>query len=90
MTKVDAHPYLSAAEVSRDELRTRLAREIVAVIDAEETGIISLTKVKRLQGKGRAGDLLEVNLEPAVPTRPVHPIAPREPLLFFLPDDPQR
>lgn len=87
---MDAHPYLSAAEVPRSELRTRLAREIVAVIDAEEGSLISLIRVKRLERDGTAGDLIEFNLEPAVPTRPVHPIAVREPMLFFLPDDPQQ
>lgn len=84
---VEGHPYLTAPAVPTSELRTRLAREILAAVNADETGVLMLTKTGRFEHQQASGDIVEVNLHPAVPTYPAHPIAACEPLLFFLPDD---
>ena len=84
---MDNHPYLNAVEVDRSSLRTRLAQEMIATIEAENSSFILLISIKRFETEKRSGDILEVQLEPAVPTYPVHSIAAREQMMFFLPDD---
>lgn len=85
--RVEGHPYLTAPAAAPSELHTRLAREILAAVKADETGVLVLTKTGRFMHEQSSGDLIEVNLHPAVPTHPTHSIARCEPMLFFLPDD---
>ena len=84
---MERHPFLTALAVAKSELRTRLAVEILAAVEADATGTLVLTKTARFEDEQITGDLIEVKLCPAVPTYPAYPIAPSEPILFFLPDD---
>lgn len=84
---VEVHPFLTVPAVPPSEMRTRLAREILASVNADKMGVLMLTKTGRFECEHASGDIVEVNLHPAVPTHPAHPIAACEPMLFFLPDD---